>query len=125
MNKINYIFECLWGEYCFVCEFDDNNVNYQVDTTIETLSNLQGDLDIQDVKKFNEYIKSAQIEKWDILNDLDIEDHTKWKLHYIKNDEEYNYEGYEGNWPYHYEELIKAILLCDKDAKVLMIKEGE
>ena len=123
MNKINYLFECEWGEYCFVCEFDDENVNYQVDTTIETLSNLEGSLDIKDVKKFNDYIKQANIEKWQLLNDLDIEDNTKWKLNYFKDDKEYIFEAKEGNWPYHYEELINAILLCDKDAKVLKIGE--
>ena len=124
MKKINYSFECLWGNYIFNCEFNQEIVNYEVETTIENLSNKQGTLEGEDAKKFNDLIALANIPSW--VNDelLNIEDATKWSIRYITESIEYEISGEEAGWPYNYDKFIEAVLLCDDKATVLKI-EGE
>ena len=119
MKKLEYTVNCLDGVYCFVAEFEDN-VLFSVDSTIESISQKNGELDAEKSRIFIDEINKAEIERWDKeYYGQEIEDGIRWTIRYFVEDKEYVSKGFESYQPYNYEHLIKAILMCDKESEYL------
>ena len=112
MERIDLSIKCLWGQYDINIEFDDSVVNYK------SFSNIEGFIpkdDKKESKEFKELIDSAHIEKWESINDLEIEDALEYDLKYLKDNIEYHCVIKEGNYPYGFDYFDKALSLIDDD----------
>ena len=121
MKKLEYTINCLDGVYCFVAEFDDNVV-FNIDSTVEKVPSKSGELDAKKSKLFIEEINNAQIERWDReykVEGSDIEDGIRWSIRYIDDNREYLSKGHESYQPHNYEHLVKAVLLCDEESEYI------
>ena len=119
MNRLEYHFDCLDGKYLCVCQFDDESLNYVIESSIPELSGKSGELSKEEAVRFNKLLEEAQIEKWDreYMADLSgIVDAVKWKVKLIKDDKEYVSRGEESFEPYTYKQLIDALRLMEGKA---------
>ncbi|MBQ2656599.1 MAG: hypothetical protein IJF95_08160 [Erysipelotrichaceae bacterium] len=119
MNRLEYHFDCLDGKYLCVCQFDDESLNYVIESSIPELSGKSGELSKEEAVRFNKLLEEAQIEKWDreYMADLSgIADAVKWKVKLIKDDKEYVSRGEESFEPYNYKQLIDALRLMEDKA---------
>ena len=115
MNELEYLINCLDGSYRFYAKYDDT-VNYAIETDIEGLESLNGDLEDASGKAFIEAVEAAHIENWEAEYPCDgsrIEDGIRWSVLYLKDGKEYRSHGEESYVPYGHEELVKAIRICD------------
>ena len=115
MIELEFTINCLDGRYCFSCR-NDGCISYEVDTDINSLECVQGELGQQQTEEFLKYLNEAQIEKWDAEYSGDnlIEDGIEWSLKYLNEDKEYQVSGKESFEPYNFEYLLKAIKIADK-----------
>lgn len=123
MKSLKFVFDCLEGKYEFNAQGDDN-LEFSIDSTIETLESFEGELDVNKTKLFFDEIDLANIKKWQRRYDCNltpIEDAVKWYVKYIEDDKEYVSEGEESYEPYEYNHLIEAIKLCDDKADYFKI----
>ena len=119
MNRLEYHLDCLDGKYLCVCQFDDESLNYVIESSIPELSGKSGELSKEEAVRFNKLLEEAQIEKWDreYMADLSgIADAVKWKVKLIKDDKEYVSRGEESFEPYNYKQLIDALRLMEDKA---------
>ncbi len=119
MNRLEYHFDCLDGNYLFVCQFDEEKLSYVIESSIPELSSKSGELSKEETIRFNQLLREAQIEKWDreYMADLSgIVDAVKWKVKLIKDDKEYVSKGEESFEPYTYKQLIDALALMEDKA---------
>ena len=127
MNKLEYHFKCLEGFYELFVEYDNDRLLYEINTDIESLESINGELDSSKIKQFVELLDKAEIGKWDKEYEADgsiIEDGTTWSIAYLKDDKEYHSKGVEGYWPYGYEYFIEALKLIDAKADYMNIDGG-
>lgn len=120
MDRLEYSLKCLDGTYCFSCTWNDEDLEYEVKTDIEVLESKIGNVK---AKPFTEELRKANLERWDRSYEASnpIEDGTKWKVKAVLDDIEYVSYGDESFYPYDYEHLIAAIILCDEKAEYCMI----
>ena len=122
MNRLEYRFSCLDGNYFFVCEMSDTAV-FKIETDIPELENKEGQLDDEKKEAFIKELKEAGIERWEsnYHGDSAIEDAVKWYVKYNEDDREYVSDGEESFEPYNYEHLIRALMICDEKAEYFLI----
>ena len=115
MIELEFTINCLDGRYCFSCK-NDECFDYETDTDINGLENIQGQLDKEKTVEFMKYLNEAEIEKWDkeYSGENLIEDGIEWSVKYICDEKEYISQGKESYEPYRFESLIKAIKIADK-----------
>ena len=115
MIKLEFKIDCLDGKYYFDCACNEELI-YNVDTSINSLNNIEGQLSDEDKEKFLSLINEAQIEKWDrnYTGISLIDDGIRWSVKYLNNDKEYVSDGVESYEPYSFRKLIEAIMICDK-----------
>ncbi len=115
MMELEFTIVCLDGRYCFSCRSDEC-LGYETDTDINGLECIQGQLDEEKAAEFLKLIKEAEIEKWEkeYSGENPIEDGIEWSIKYMKDDKEYMSCGKESFEPYRFENLLKAIKLCDR-----------
>ena len=123
MTKLQFHFECLDGNYFYVAEAD-RATTYTITTDIPELEEKTGELDEKATNEFLKELELAQIERWDrhfTAEQSEIEDAVKWSLTYENENGVYKSDGVESYEPYTYEHLIRALILCDKNAEYFMI----
>lgn len=115
MIELEFKIDCLDGRYCFSCRCDED-LDYSVDTDIAGLESVEAKLDQEKISEFSKCLDEADIEKWDrsYSGENEIEDGIRWSLKYTKDGKEYFTDGRESFEPYCFENLIKAIKLCDR-----------
>ena len=119
MNRLEYSFKCLDGRCIFLCEFDGKSLNYDLESTIDELPNVTGELDEKEAALFSEHIKEANIPAWERKYEptlSKIEDGISWKVKLHYKDKEYVSEGEESYEPYGYDSFIEALKLCIEKA---------
>jgi len=125
MDQLNYRFECLDGNYELQIDFDENEANYEIRTTLPGFVEFIGILGKEKTQAFRNKLIEAKITNWDRCYEAtgsSIEDAVKWSLIYSIQDKEYRSEGEETYEPYGYEHLIEALVICDEKAN--FFKEG-
>ena len=119
MNRLEFHFDCLDGRGLFICEFDKSTLNYDLESTIEELPNLTGELDEKESELFSKHIKEANIPAWERKYEPTlsrIEDGISWKLKLHYEGKEYVSEAEESYEPYGYDSFIEALKLCIEKA---------
>lgn len=119
MKYLRVHFDSLDGYYTFVV-LDDHT--YTIDTNIEGFVCQSGTLNNYD--EFENKLSKANILSWDKKynpDGLEIEDDVKWNVTL----DDFLTSGVEGYWPYHYDDLIEAIMLVDNKAAYFKANLGE
>lgn len=115
-NKSNY--------YNFIADIDENKVSYKVKSK-NFSENKEGMLDVSSTKEFVEKLKKAEIENWLGIyykDESTIMDVGQFNLCYVDDNANIFFTvGVEGCQPKEYEYMIRALAVCDANARNLSI----
>lgn len=117
VNKLDFFFECLDGKYHVNACFDEEKVNYEVESNIDYLPSKSLQIDS---KSFLEEINLANIQTWDHeYSGKGVEDACKWKVVLSLDNKQYSSKGEESFYPYNYEHLVNALVILDENVQIL------